>query len=729
MATLVLSAVGNAIGGPIGGAIGAAVGQQIDRSIFAPKGRDGPRLKELEVQTSSYGTDVPAIFGAMRVAGTVIWATDLIERRVKSGGSKGRPPTTGYSYSVNMAVALSSRPVQRVGRIWAEGNLLRGADGDFKTDTQFRFHNGHADQPLDPLIASAESAGQCPAYRGIAYAVFEDFQLADYGNRIPSLTFEIFERDTLVPVNAIFAGALGSAIAASSGEMLTGYAMSGPDVRIALSSLLNALPIMLRVKDCNIELIDWWRGMDEAADIIVTATEGNNAFDRPTISQQPAYVAPQMLKLRHYDPARDFQAGVQTSQTVITGRSLQQLEIPAALTASAAKRVADLQLLQARRAKESLSVDTAIGPEALHAGEWIKDADGRRWRVSEIEHRFGTIKVTAMSSIKFDPTVPKPASSGRNLESPDLNAGQTKIVVIDLPVFGTIDPAKPQLAVFANGTAPGWRRAALSVQHGNQLLDIGTTALPATMGHLLSALPRHSPAVLDLANTVEVQLLHDGMAIPELNGSPLAGNAALCWIDNEFVRFGSAEALGNGRYRLTNLLRGCYGSEDAISHHMAGSRLVLMDAASARIIDDSSFVAGSSVTIEALGLGDDDPAVTTELVTARATAPRHPVHCRAHLLDDGSIYLHWVRRSRIDFGWNDGVDQALVEDAESYSVSLIVGGQTLRQWFAVTSEHMVHASELTQALFPGGTTLVFEVRQIGRHMMSAPATVYIPLPI
>ena len=222
MATLVLTAAGNAIGGPVGGAIGAAIGQQIDRSIFAPQGRDGPRLKELDIQTSSYGSDIPVIFGAMRVAGTVIWATDLIERRVKSGGGKGRPSTTGYSYSVNMAVALSSRSVQRVGRIWADGNLLRGAGGDFKTDTQFRFHEGHADQPLDPLIASAESAGQCPAYRGTGYAVFEDFQLADYGNRIPSLTFEIFERENLVPVNAIFAGASDGAIAASSGEMLTG---------------------------------------------------------------------------------------------------------------------------------------------------------------------------------------------------------------------------------------------------------------------------------------------------------------------------------------------------------------------------------------------------------------------------------------------------------------------------------------------------------------------------
>ena len=106
MATLVLTAAGTAIGGPIGGAIGAILGQQIDGRLFAPKPRQGPRLGELAVQTSSYGSQIPKLFGTMRVAGTVIWATDLREERSKSGGGKGQPKTVDYSYSANFAVAL-----------------------------------------------------------------------------------------------------------------------------------------------------------------------------------------------------------------------------------------------------------------------------------------------------------------------------------------------------------------------------------------------------------------------------------------------------------------------------------------------------------------------------------------------------------------------------------------------------------------------------------------------
>ena len=99
MATLVLTAAGTAIGGPIGGAIGAIIGQSIDQRLFAPKARHGPRLGDLAVQTSSYGTQFPLIFGTMRAAGTVIWATDLIEQRSSTGGGKGRPKTVSYSYS------------------------------------------------------------------------------------------------------------------------------------------------------------------------------------------------------------------------------------------------------------------------------------------------------------------------------------------------------------------------------------------------------------------------------------------------------------------------------------------------------------------------------------------------------------------------------------------------------------------------------------------------------
>ena len=95
MATILFTAGGQYLGGPIGGAIGSILGQAVDARILAPKPNEGPRLKELAVQTSQYGTAIPAVFGRMRVAGTVIWSTDLIESKTNQAMARAAPrPST-----------------------------------------------------------------------------------------------------------------------------------------------------------------------------------------------------------------------------------------------------------------------------------------------------------------------------------------------------------------------------------------------------------------------------------------------------------------------------------------------------------------------------------------------------------------------------------------------------------------------------------------------------------
>ena len=109
----------------------------------------------------------------MRTAGSIIWATELVEHRETQGGGKGRPSVTSYTYSVSFAVALASRPILGLGRIWADGNLLRGEAGDLKTGGTMRLYTGRGDQEADPLIEAIEGAARTPAYRDLAYVVFE----------------------------------------------------------------------------------------------------------------------------------------------------------------------------------------------------------------------------------------------------------------------------------------------------------------------------------------------------------------------------------------------------------------------------------------------------------------------------------------------------------------------------------------------------------------------------
>src|SRR3546814_13531490 len=66
------------------------------------KSRQGPRLNDLAVQSSAYGTPLPRLYGMIRASGSVIWATDIRETAHRSGGGKGKPKTTTYSYAASL---------------------------------------------------------------------------------------------------------------------------------------------------------------------------------------------------------------------------------------------------------------------------------------------------------------------------------------------------------------------------------------------------------------------------------------------------------------------------------------------------------------------------------------------------------------------------------------------------------------------------------------------------
>ncbi|QXN71008.1 GTA TIM barrel-like domain protein [Rhodobacter phage RcDormio] len=207
MATLVLGAIGSAIGSGFGGAIlgfsgaaiggfiGSTVGSVVDSWIVGsmmPNQRiEGARLESLRVTSSSEGAAIPRIFGRMRVGGNLIWATDFTEtqKTESQGGGKGGGggvTTTTYLYSASFAVALCEGPITGIGRIWADGKPMD------MTGVTMRAYFGTETQTPDPLIVAKVGADNTPAYRGLAYVVFDTLPLENFGNRIPQLTFEVF---------------------------------------------------------------------------------------------------------------------------------------------------------------------------------------------------------------------------------------------------------------------------------------------------------------------------------------------------------------------------------------------------------------------------------------------------------------------------------------------------------------------------------------------------------
>ncbi|MEE9432795.1 MAG: phage tail protein [Sphingorhabdus sp.] len=721
MATLVLSAVGTAIGGPIGGAIGAIIGQVADQKILGSgKSREGPRLKELDIQTSSYGSRVPAIFGKMRVAGTVFWATDLVETRRKEGGGKGRPSTNSYSYAANLAVALSSRPLDAIGRIWADGNLLRGAAGDFKVETEFRFHDGHEDQPVDPLIASDVGPTLCPASRGMAYAVFENLQLAEYGNRIPQLTFEVIEREGHVPLHDIFRDASKGLVAGTSGEQVTGYALDGSDARSGLGPLLDSCPIFIVPADDGFRLKDWSAG--HQLKLATTAAQhGGRALPKVTRQKRPVTDVPKQYALRYYEPARDFQLGVQKSERAGSGYLSLEVDLPVAIQAATAKKFADLKLLDMQRSQQSVTWHIMFGADILVPGDSVllPEAAGSPYRITETENFNGYQRIEARRALADFQAAPSSAVPGAFIPAPDWYPGSSEIAILDLPAIGEHDLNKPLIVVAAAGNEAAWRGASLSVQLGDNLVDIGRTAQPAIMGALVQALSSHTELLIDTHNEIEIELMHAGMQMPPGAGDPLSAGAPLLWVAGELVRYGEAEQVSPTGWKMRNLLRGCFGTSDAVTHHPAEARCVLIEEEALKILDTAQFPAGTNLGVEALGLGDNMPVVSVQPIGKIALIPRSPVHGAGEIQPNGDILAQWIRRSRADIGWIDSVDQPIAEESEGYYLSVFQGGLQKAEWTVAAAQKLVTAGELASYGIAGYSNIAFQVSQIGRYGRSS----------
>lgn len=727
MATLLFTAIGTIVGGPLGGAIGALAGRQVDAMIFAPGPREGPRLNELAVTTSSYGIAVPRQFGRMRVAGQIIWATDLTERREKRGGGKGKPSTVTYSYSASFAVALSSRPVQQIGRVWADGKLLRGAGGDLKVAGTFRFHPGSGDQAPDPLIAAAEGAANCPAFRGIAYAVFEDLDLSEYGNRIPALTFEVVADAGVLTMADLLDGVVADTDAAVPLPAISGLTAEGSPAEI-LAALDPFFPVDCDACDTLLALRPE-RGQAAPIALPEAATSddaedfgGNAGFasKRAKDTDQPVAI------LRYYDVDRDYQPGAQRA----AGRPLpgqpRSVDLPAALDAAAARGLIDQAARRAQWARHSIAwrttqLDPAVRPGALVT---LPDHPGL-WRVQEWEWRKSGVDLLLVRRMP-DLSAASAADSGRANPAPDLAAATTLLAACELPWDGNPATPVPLLLAMPSSASPNWGGASLFVDQGDgALVGLGPSGRDrATIGHELGTLPPANPLLFDRVSRLTVQLAAPDFILAEATQRQLAMGANRALLGAELIQFAHARALGSGQWELSGLWRGRGGTEAACFAHSTGERFILLDG-SGTALDPDLVGTAPDALIAAVGLADQAPVTASMALRGIGFAPPSPVHARWRLATDGGATLHWVRRARGGWQWDNAAETPLNEQRELYEVTFGPLASPLRRWEVAAPALVLTPTDLAdlRALDPAEP---IQVRQRGDRGTSPPLLVALP---
>ncbi len=240
-------------------------------SLLAKRQDTGARLDELHVLSSTDGAPMPIPYGRVRLGGQVIWVDQPVEHQINSrAGGKGGPRVSERKYTVSFAVGLCEGVIDGVGRMWADGALHNGSA------VNMRVYLGDEDQLVDPLIETKEGSARAPAFRGLAYIVFEGFALEDFGNRIPQISIEVFRTPkgfgsenveekirgvSLIPGSGEFIYATEPVITnLGPGKSVTENVHSfrgRPDVDIALDDLQTHLP------NCDtVSLVISWFGDD-----------------------------------------------------------------------------------------------------------------------------------------------------------------------------------------------------------------------------------------------------------------------------------------------------------------------------------------------------------------------------------------------------------------------------------------------------------------------------------
>ncbi|SHJ12805.1 phage tail protein [Propionispora hippei] len=724
MATLILGTIAkNAGWNAFWSGVAAMAGSVIDQSLFAPNvSREGPRLDDLRLQTSTFGASIPKIYGTVRTECNVIWGTNYVEHVTteKQGGGKGggggSVTTTSYSYSVSFAVGLCQGPISGIGRVWADGKLIDLAKHDYT------LYYGTEAQTPDPYMEGIEGVGMVPAYRGLAYIVFKNFFVTDYGNRIPNLSFEVMHSTTelknIVEEISVNAGLDLSEIDVSSMADIhvPGYKTSGEKSRRSQIEQLQLLYVFDGVER-NGKVVFKQRDFTKVLPISldsIGAYENSPSSEAYTATRMDERELPVRLTIKYLSADKEYQQGVMSAFRQLTlSRNEKSLDTEFVLTDSQAKTLADTRLYEAwvGRTKYEFS----LGSQYAHIlpGDILELnlANERKALivVSKVSYgKPGIIKIQAESTYASTYTLVT-----RNVDpEPQLQTAEpaTEITTefLDIPRLPG-DNSQTDDTIYVASTASVYYGASVFRSNdGGLTYSLNLYRTPqAYMGVTTTALASGPTVYWDNANTLDVVMSYGSLesrpVLDVLNGF----NAAL--VGDEIIQFTTALLIAPNTYRISVLLRGRLGTEHKAASHVAGERFVLLSLSMlGRLTVPSSdwfqsrlFRVGPS-TLPMTNHLYQDKHFTSQGIMA---LPLSPCHITGSRDDSGNLTISWIRRTRGDGSWKELVDVPLSEKSEMYEIDVVSEG-TVKRTLRTVSSFVIYSADEQIADFGSVQSLI-----------------------
>lgn len=767
MASIALMAVGGAIGGAIGGAgevflgltaaaiggdIGGMIGASIDQKFIFPalfggqQQQNGPRIEHIQIQSGNEGSPVNYCWGPKsRVAGTFLWLSNLKEATHEhSGGKGGGGGYATYTYSVDMAIAVCAGPISKIRKVWTDGKVLFD-DTDIAKDTpgivtvlsassktvslpgkfaEAHVYFGTDTQIPDDLMESYLGAGSVPAFRGIAYIVFKDFQLADYGNRVPNLTFEVEEASTRNLATVIDDLCIRSGLVSTDYDTskvtpcMDGYTVKGATSTVrCLEPLLLAYDILVQEVNGVITFFDRIYAEDVSVSESDLGAESGSRSSRLALSDKASYHLPREVNVSYIDPARDLQQGSQRQQRINTPlRNVQTVTIPVTLSATDARDIARRLLWRAwaERKKATLT----LPPSYLNIAEGSNlqvPFNGQVYniRVDQVDH--GADFIVAISGTVQETSVLTDAT-GSEIGVSNFVPGQTYfppqvvVVILDIAALRATDAVTPgyYVGICAKDSAKPWHGSAFySSMDDTSFSLIETAGAQAYIGYPLSTLADGIVGVWDYESTVDV-LLYEGQLSSVTNLECLNGSNRVV-IGKEILGFRDATIIGSKMYKLSTLLRGLRDTETT---HTGNETVAVLN--QNLVWHGINFSAiGATRYVRGVPAGAAVANETSHIVKATGATmlPFAPCHIKGSRDSSNNLTIAWIRRSRA-FGRILSAAGMPTLETETYSVDIMNGTAVVRTIPSSVTQTTYSAVDQTADGFVPGNLITLRAYQV-----------------
>lgn len=411
------------------------------------------------------------------------------------------------------------------------------------------------------------------------------------------------------------------------------------------------------------------------------------------------------VRLRFVDAESDHGPGVVVSAGDATSDIVDMeaaIEMDRGQAQVCANLLAQQLVLQNEQARFAMAADGMI----VDVGD-VVTVDGVGWRVVEVSQgvnvAFEAVRAADQVAPVLHAAEPVAVSSPAGPVEPD-------VVIVDGPSLpGAEDDLRPIGFAFADPwTGPLVFVAGVDATSSSER---GAVQRPCSMGTLVSGLYPH---VSGRWQETSVWVQMSGAGPSSRDESAVLNGANTAFVETsagwELLQFLEAELVDVETYRLTGLLRGQQGSDDAMAAGAApGARIVFLTGAEQRL-DVADWEHGLVLDWR---VGRDSPTAeawrSSLSVEARGGRAWSPCHLMGTWIG-GDLSLGWIRRARKGGDpWMPG--EPPEEWPEAYRVR-ISGGVSVREW-TVSEPAATYPASHQATDFPAGGGAFIEVAQLG----------------